>query len=94
MKLNDKRYQWLYDKCNEMKRVLVTLDYLRQHREICSGSEVYTKTNDKAHHLAFSFLMVLMGEHIPKTLWTVNDYSELYGIIDDKRDDLELMDDN
>lgn len=94
MKLHDKRYQWIYDKCNELKRVLVTLDYLKQHREVCAGSEAYTKTSDKAHHIALSFLMVIMGEHIPKSLWTVNDYSVLYGIIDDKKDELELMDDN
>ena len=94
MKLHEKRYQWMYDKCNEMKRLLVTLDYLRQHREICAGSEAFTKTNDKIHHLAFSFLMVIMGEHIPKSLWTVNDYSELYTIIDENKDNLDLMDDN
>lgn len=92
MKLNDKRYQWLYDKCNDMKRLIVTLDYLKE-RHIGYSDETFRKVSDTSHHLALSFLLVIMGEHIPKSLWSVNDYSELYGIIDDKRDDLELMDD-
>ena len=91
MKLHDKRLQWIYDKCNDMKKAVVTLDYLKQQK-LGYSDEGYRKTSDNAHHLAFSFLMVIMGEHIPKSLWTVNDYSVLYGIIDDNKDELELMD--
>lgn len=31
-------------------------------------------------------------EHIPKCMWTVDDFSELYGVLDDKRDSLNLRD--
>lgn len=93
MKLHDKRYQWMYDHCNELKRALVTMDYLKQ-QNIGYSNEGYKKASDKAHHLAFSFLMVIMGEHIPKSLWSVNDYSVLYGILDDHKDELEIMNDN
>ena len=39
---------------------------------------------------ALSFLLVGMGEHIPETLWGVDDYSVLYGIIDEANDRGEL----
>ena len=44
------------------------------------------------HDLAFSFLMVAMGEHIPKSLWSVGDYSDLYTLIDNA-EELDVTDD-
>ena len=80
MKLNDKRYQWMYDQCNDLKRALVTWDYLKQCGFIYSN-EAYKKVSDTVHHKALSLLMVAMGEQIPKSLWSVNDYSVLLGLL-------------
>lgn len=92
MQLHKKEYQWIYDKCNEMQRALVTMDWCKQNGYGYSN-EVCRKAEERVHHLALSFLLVAMGENIPKALWTVSDYSELYGLLDDNRDDLNLIDD-
>ena len=91
MKLNDERYQWIYDQCNEIKRAVVALDYAKKWRASCSD-EVRKRADDQVHHLALSILLLAMGEHIPKSLWTVSDYSVLYGILDDNKDELDLND--
>ena len=93
MKLHDKRYQWMYDQCNDLKRALVTWDYLKQSG-FGYSNEAYKKVSDTVHHKALSLLMVAMGEQIPKSLWSVNDYSVLYGIIDDNKDELDLRGDD
>lgn len=93
MKLNDERYQWMYDQCNDLKRALVTWDYLKQ-RGFGYSNDAYKKVSDTVHHKALSLLMVAMGEQIPKSLWSVNDYSVLYGILDDNKDELDLRGDD
>ena len=95
MKLNDKQYQWIYDNIDRLKQALVTADFCREWRLSGIDSKAYRLADEQIHDLAFSFLMVAMGEHIPKTLWSVNDYSILYGIIDDAKDenDLRITDD-
>ena len=54
---------------------------------------VYKRADEQVHDLAFSFLMVAMGESIPKTLWSADDYSVLYGLIMDADGDLEVTND-
>lgn len=92
MKLYDERYQWIYDNIEHFKRALVTVDFCRQHRVSGYEDKTFNKADDILHSLALSFLMVAMGEHIPKCMWTVDDFSELYGVLDDKRDSLNLRD--
>ena len=81
MKLKNKELQWIYDNIDELKRVLVAIDYLRENRQ--SEQQLYSRTHDKLCDLLFSFLWVSMGENVPKTLWSASDYSELYGIVTD-----------
>lgn len=92
MKLYDERYQWIYDNIEHFKRALVTVDFCKQHRVSGYEDRAFNKADDILHSLAFSFLMVAMGEHIPKCMWTVDDFSELYGVLDEKRDSLNLRD--
>lgn len=92
MKLHDERLQWIYDNIEHFKRALVTVDFCKQHRVSGYEDRTFNKADDILHSLAFSFLMVAMGEHIPKCMWTVDDFSELYGVLDDKRDSLNLRD--
>lgn len=91
-KLNDESLNWIYQHLDELEQKLIVCDFARAHRRAypqpCSFVE------DRLHDLIFSFLMVMMGENIPKTLWSVTDYSVLYGLIDENRDldGIELTD--
>lgn len=92
MRLNNESLNWIYQQINELKRTLVTLDYIMQN---CKwDSEARRRIDDHLDDLALSFLLVAMGENIPKTLWSVGDYSILYGLIDENRDidGMELRD--
>lgn len=86
MTLHDKRYQWIYDNCERLQRAITVLDYCKENRFSGYDEKVFRKSDDEVHDLAFSFLMVAMGEHIPKTLWSVNDYSVLYGLLTDSEE--------
>lgn len=92
MKLNNESLNWIYQHLYELERTLVALDYSREH--LHTFRESYTYADKKLHDLIFSFLMVAMGESIPRTLWGVADYSVLYGLIDENRDldGIELSD--
>lgn len=92
MKLNDERLQWIYDNIEDFKRALVTVDFCKQHRILGYEDKTFNKADDIMHSIALSFLMVAMGEHIPKEMWTVDDFSELYAVFDDNRDSLNLRD--
>jgi hypothetical protein len=73
-----------------LQRAVVVVDFCKQHRE---GRDVsYEKAKSMMHDLAFSFLMIAMGEHIPKSLWSVGDYSDLYTLIDNA-EELDVTDD-
>lgn len=92
MKLYNESLQWIYDHINDFKRVLVALDYCKQIG--CKFDDVARKNADEAvHDYALSFLLIAMGEHPPKTLWSAKDYSVLYGAIMDSSEDNEIMDD-
>lgn len=88
MKLHDERLQWIYDNIEDFKRAIVTVDFCKQHHE----DRAFNKADYIVESLALSFLMVAMGDHIPKEMWTVNDFSELYTVLDDNRDGLNLRD--
>lgn len=90
MKLHDKRLQWIYDHTDMLQRAVVVVDFCKQHRTY--GDETYQRADSLMHDLAFSFLMVAMGEHIPKSLWSVGDYSDLYTLIDNTKE-LDVTDD-
>lgn len=92
MKLHDERLQWIYDNIEDFKRALVTVDFCKQHRISGYEDKTFNKADDIMHSLALSFLLVAMGEHIPKEMWTVDDFSELYTVLDDNRDSLNLRD--
>lgn len=90
MRLNDERYQWIYDNIDRFKQALVTLDFIRKWK--CgTDSPAFRRADEQVHDLAFSFLMIAIGEHIPTTLWSVNDYSVLYGLIMDA--DMDVSED-
>lgn len=92
MKLHNESLQWIYDHINDFKRALIALDYCRQIG--CKYDDVARKKADEAvHDYALSFLLVAMGEHPPKTLWSAKDYSVLYGTIMDSSEDNEISDD-
>ena len=92
MKLNDERLQWILDNLDEFKRALVTVDFCKKHRVSGYEDKAFNKADDIVHSLALSFLLAAMGEHIPKEMWTVDDFSELYTVFDDNRDGLNLRD--
>ena len=85
MKLRNESFQWIYDHIDDFKRALVTADYCRQLR--CGYDDKAFKQADEAiHDYALSFLLMVMGEHPPKTVWSASDYSILYGTIMDNTD--------
>lgn len=90
MKLHDKRLQWIYDHTDMLQRAVVVVDFCKQHKAY--GEATYQSADSLMHDLAFSFLMVAMGEHIPKSLWSVGDYSDLYTLIDNA-EELDVTDD-
>lgn len=89
MKLNDERYQWIYDNVDRLKQAVVVADFCKHSRTI---DDTFRNADEILHDLSFSFLMVAMGEHIPKSLWSVGDYSVLYGLLDDA-EELDIRDD-
>lgn len=92
----DERSQWILDNLERFQKVIIARDYLIENGMRCPGNinrGAYELADQEAHNLALSFLLVLMGEHIPVKLWSVGDYSELYGVIFDEEDNLDLCDD-
>lgn len=85
MKLKDESLDWIYQQTNEFKKALITLDYLKVHKRL--DSTLLNNINDNILSMALSFLMIAMGENIPKEYWTVDDYSVLYGLLDKHKDD-------
>ena len=94
MKLNDTRMQWILDQTDEFKAVIIAADFIKQRRAAPGASAMADRALREAKDLAFSFLLVLMGEHIPTTLWSANDYSVLYGLIFDNDEDLDITEDS
>lgn len=88
MKLKDERLDWMYQQTNEFKKNLVALDYLRVHKRL--DSTLLRNIEDNLMSMALSFLMVGMGCNIPKILWTVDDFSVLYGVLDKHKDDEDM----
>lgn len=89
MKLNDDRYQWIYDNADRLKQAAVVADFCKQHRTL---DDTFRKADELLPDLSFSFLMVAIGEHIPKSLWSVCDYSVLYGVLTDA-EEVKITDD-
>lgn len=93
MKLKSKELQWIYDNIDRFKQAVVALDFARAWN-VPTDDVIRNRADEQVHDLAFSFLMVAMGENIPKTLWSVDDYSMLYGNIMDAKEngDIEVTD--
>lgn len=91
MTLHDESLQWIYNHIDEFKQAVVALDFAKQTDRNLQN-KIFRRADDLTRDLAFSFLMLLMGEHLPKTLWSVTDYSVLYGIIMDDDDDMRVSD--
>lgn len=82
MKFYSDELKWIYDHVDDLKRIVMYLDVSIEHFFMRGENErQYRELDKKAHDLAFTFLMLLMGENIPKSLWSVGDYSEMYGLI-------------
>lgn len=92
MKLYDERLQWILDNLDEFKCAIVTVDFCKKHRVSGYEDKTFRMADDIVHSLALSFLLVAMGEHIPKEMWTLDDFSELYTVLDDNRNGLNLRD--
>lgn len=85
MRLHKKELQWIYDNCDRLKQAVTAWDYAINCRAPFDDV-VRKKAEREVHGLAFSFLMLAMGEQLPKSLWSVDDYSVLYGTIMDAED--------
>lgn len=85
MHLKNESLDWMYQQTNEFKKALVSLDYLKVHKRL--DSTLINNINDNILSMALSFLMIAMGENIPKDYWQVDDYSVLYGVLDRHKDD-------
>lgn len=92
MKLNDEGLNWIYQNIDKFKQAVIALDYCRNNHLVRTEAE--EQADEQIHCLALSFLLVAMGEHIPKSLWQVDDFSVLYGILDENRntDGMDLRD--
>ena len=82
----DKSNEWIFEHLEKLKKYLIAAEVAKELRV---SPEPF---RDKAEHTAFSILMIVLGEHTPKRLWGVSDYSVLYGMIADDKD-LSLQDD-
>ena len=72
MKLNDKSMSFIVEMAEEIEKAAISIDYMKKKR---FSSDVLYKVGENIENYAFSILMVAMGEHVPKSLWTVKDYS-------------------
>ena len=88
--MTDERLKWIVNQLENIKRAAMVQDFCRDYCML--GEKPAEKANDLLCDFGLSILMVAMGEHIPKTLWSVDDYSELYTILDQHKDDLNLTD--
>ena len=85
MKLKNDNLDWIYQQTNEFKEALISLDYLMVHKRL--DSTLINNIRDNVMSMALSFLMIAMGDNVPKSLWQVDDFSALYGVLDAHRDD-------
>ena len=92
MKLRNESLQWIYNHIDDFKRAVVALDFIRLVRPT-HDNEAFRRADEAVHNYALSFLLVAMGEHPPKTLWSAKDYSVLYEIMMDDSDENEIRDD-
>ncbi len=91
-KLHDESLQWILDHIDDFKQAVAVLDFCKHHRISGYEDKTFNRADDIVHSLAFSFLMVAMGENIPKEMWAVDDFSELYTVLNENRDSLNLRD--
>lgn len=90
MKLNSKSMNYICEIAEEIQKASIAADYLQKRRE---NSDVAYRVSEHIENMAFSILMVAMGEHVPKSIWSVKDYADLYTLLDDAKEDLEIHDD-
>lgn len=81
----EERINWILDNLDTFKDLLITQKTLRK----VNGT--IREITDLINNYAFSFLMVIMGEHIPSGLWSMEDYSRLCDFIFEEEN--ELIDD-
>lgn len=84
----DGRLKWIADNADKLKETATVCDFCRRYGIL---DDTYKKADRMLHDLAFSFLMVAMGEHLPKTLWSVDDYSVLYGVLREAEEEEKLV---
>lgn len=84
-------YRWIIEHLEEFKQAIEVMDFCKKHK-IPLDDRVRDEAGEISKSLALSFLFLLMGDSIPKEAYTVDDYSELYSVLYDNRDRLNLRD--
>lgn len=87
----NEKYRWIIEHLEEFKQAIEVMDFCKKHR-IPLDDRVRDEASEISKSLALSFLFLLMGDNIPKEVYTVDDYSELYSVLMDNRDRLNLRD--
>ena len=83
------RLNWILSHLDEFRDCIITRKVMASIGYNILDHEYARFINDHVHNLAFSFLLVLMGEHIPHDLWNI-EYCDLYNFCienDDYNDD-------
>lgn len=88
MKLNRIENQWINENLDELKYMIEIYDFAMKRRDIMSHDQLI-KIHDVICDMLFSMLWIIMGNPIPKKLYSANDYSVLYEVISGS-DELEI----
>lgn len=78
--MNDTKLQFILENLEEIKKLTITANTLKQYKLFNDYDTIHDKLCDKL----VTCLMVTLGDHIPATTYTCNDYSNFYGNITDE----------
>lgn len=84
--MNNKN-KWILEHIEELIQLIYVHDYMQKY----ATNEQKAAIHDKLCNLLFSMLWVTMGANIPNRVYKINDYSVLWGLLDND-DELEIED--
>lgn len=83
----NKKNKWILEHIEALQELVYVYDYMQRY----TSFEQRLSIHDKLCNLIFTMLWITMGANIPDDVYKINDYSILWGIIDDD-DEIEIED--
>ena len=81
--------KWMLDKIEILIELIYVYDFMQKNATF-EQKNIFN-IHDKLCNLLFTMLWITMGANIPDDVYKINDYSVLWGILDDN-DEIEIED--